>query len=173
MRLPADFWASFDLAQRSILTGGILVIPADRGFLRLVIALLISQGMLMLTLIARPYRRGSSNALAAGQTFLLVLTYACGTCIKAFEDMAAATSPELASRVLGFESVEGFTVLLVVFAFSLPLIMLGIATATLRERQSVQVLRLKGGGARPALTLAPRLRWMLFISHVSCAGAAS
>ena len=53
------YWATVELAQRSILTGWLILIPAKRDFLRLIAALLTSLAMLVWTLTLRPYRKAS------------------------------------------------------------------------------------------------------------------
>jgi hypothetical protein len=71
------YWASVELVQRSILTGWVLLVSADKSFLRLIVSFMTSLAVLVWTLIASPYRRGEDNLLAGASCLLLVLTYVC------------------------------------------------------------------------------------------------
>ena len=70
------YWAAVELAQRSILTGWIILIPAEHAFLRLVAAVATSLVALVWTLISRPYRRDEDGILAVVSALLLTLAYA-------------------------------------------------------------------------------------------------
>lgn len=140
----ADFWASVELAQRSILTGWVLLVPARTSFVRLFVAFLTSLAVLMWTLTARPYRRNEDNWLSVAATLLLLLTYFCSMQIKVFEDFSEATGllgdPELTQRVLGFASTHGFIALLVLFAFALLVVMFVSALTTARSERARRIV---------------------------------
>ena len=72
LRLPLSqpecyYWAAIELGQRSILTGWLILLPAERVFLRLVAALLISLAVLVWTMTSRPYRNASGSQTFAAQ----------------------------------------------------------------------------------------------------------
>ena len=176
IQLPpaTDFWASIELAQRSILTGWVLLVHAEQSFLRLIVGLLTTQAMLVWTLISRPYRRVEDNVLAVAATLLLVLTYTCSILIKVHEDLSEATEllgdPQLTYRVLGFASTSGIVVLLGVFALVLLVVIIASTLSSIRDEQRMPILRLKDSGVPPVLTISSAGRWMLFISHVWSTG---
>lgn len=82
--------ASFELAQRSILTGWLILFPAERKFLALVTAFLTALVSLGATLTLRPYRYTENNVIAALSGFMLTITYVFAMTIKMFEDVSAA-----------------------------------------------------------------------------------
>jgi len=163
------YWASVELVQRSILTGWVLLVSADKSFLRLIVSFMTSLAVLVWTLIASPYRRGEDNLLAGASCLLLVLTYVCSIMIKGYEDFADA-DPALTQRVLGIGSSNGIVVLLIIFAFVLLTIMILSVLSRLRTESRVQILRLKESGAPPKLTLKAGQLWLLFISHIWSTG---
>ena len=74
----ADFWASVELTQRSVLTGWLLLVPANLSFVRLIFAMLTAHGMFALTMAARPYRQPEDNKLASAAALLAIGESAAG-----------------------------------------------------------------------------------------------
>ena len=66
-------------------------------------------GIVVWTQNAQPYRRIEDNTLSEAAYLLLLLIYSGGFLIKLFEDISE-TSPELARRVMGFDSSDGIVV---------------------------------------------------------------
>ena len=59
-------WELIELTRRNLLVGWVLLIPADKTFLRLVFALLLSIASLTLLLSVDPYARAEDNVRRAG-----------------------------------------------------------------------------------------------------------
>ena len=167
-----SFWSSVELAQRCILTGWVLLIRADKSFMRLVFALLTALIVLVCTLTLHPYRRADDNMLAVASSLLLLLVYTASIFIKAFEDFNLAVTSlyldaALTPRVLGFSSTGGIATLLVMVALFLLAQVLVFAFFEMRREMQLPFLRLKESGQLPTLTLnSVHQRWHLFISHV-------
>ena len=124
------------MAERSILTGWVLLLPNDRSFLRLLAALLAAIAFQALTFVASPYRRYEDNVLSGVAVLLLVLIYVMSIVIKLFEDFSNApfslAGTDLARQVLGFESTGGFVALLIAFTAVLLIVMLVAAGITIK-----------------------------------------
>ena len=60
---------------RNLLVGWVLLIPIDKTFLRLIIAILVSLASLVLLLCVSPYRRAEDNVLAAGCQLALINSF--------------------------------------------------------------------------------------------------
>ena len=166
-----DFWATAELTHRLVVTGWVLLIPAEHSFLRLLVSLLASLAMLVATLFALPYRRVEDNMLATAALLLLVGIYIGSLFIKVLEDVEAAAvavgQPGLAGRVLGFNSTSDVAAGLVAAACTMLVLFVLSSILSLRREKQIATMRLKDTMAQPELTLHPSHRWMLFISHVS------
>jgi hypothetical protein len=158
-----------ELAQRSVLTGWLILIPAERDFLRLIAAWLTSLAMLVWTLSSRPYRRTEDNFLATMSTLLLNLAYMGAFLVKTFEDVSSADNV-LARRVLGFSSTNSIVAVLLSFMVVMMLVLLTVSVHTLRSEERMPILLLKETHMTPKLSYAPGHKWMLFISHIWSTG---
>ena len=155
-----------ELAQRSILTGWLILIPAELSFLRLVAALLTSLAVLVWTLSARPYRRTEDSILAVVAVLLLTLGFTGALLVKTFEDFSeAVTNPELVQQVLGFSSPDGIVTILIVFTVVMIFLIAVAGVYSLRSEGRMGILLLKESRQRPMLSWHPGQVWMLFISH--------
>ena len=71
---PDIWWAWMDLARRLALGGGLLLVPEEFAFLRLVAGLMLALMVLFMQAFVRPYRNKQVEALAAAvQTAVCVL----------------------------------------------------------------------------------------------------
>ena len=151
-----SFWSSVELAQRCILTGWVLLIRADKSFMRLVFALLTALIVLVCTLTLHPYRRADDNMLAVASSLLLLLVYTASIFIKAFEDFNLAVTSlyldaALTPRVLGFRSMH---------------MHMDMDMAMHMSHVHVHAPRCRAHSARPGLQLDRRH------CHVACHGGA-
>jgi len=165
------FWASIELLQRSILLGWVLLIDAERSFVRLIIGNIICLIMLVWTSISLPYVRMHDNALAIAAALLLQLTYIWSSLVKVLNvvDQHAAKEEEqsISPYVLfGLESSNALPLALFFFGGSLLGIFLILWTIRLQAQRWGHHLWLKDSGRTPELSLRTGKRWMLFISHV-------
>ena len=130
--------------------------------------MLFALAMLVSTMLFLPYRRTEDNILAVAAILLLLLTYFGGVLVKVFQDITIHDGDnEFASEVLGIDSINGIVVMVLVFGFTLLIVIAVTIRKALREEHRVQTLRLKATGLAPSLVLAKGHRWMLFLSHVS------
>ena len=97
----AWFWAALELLHREVITGWVLLVPAEKSFIRIILGLLVSEAFLVLTIVTKPYKRVEDNALAVAAQLLQVVLFIGCILMKTFED-TAAEDPQLAIRVLGF-----------------------------------------------------------------------
>ena len=127
--------------------------------------------MLVGTMLFLPYRRTEDNILAVAAILLLLLTYFGGVLVKVFQDISrlagAVHTHNFASDVLGIDSISGIVGMVLVFAFTLLLVIVVTIYQALEDENRVQTLRPKSTGLPPSLVLARGHRWMLFLSHVS------
>jgi hypothetical protein len=147
----------------------LILIPAERDFLRLLAALLTSLAMLVWTLTSRPYRRTEDNILATACILLLILTYFGALLIKTFEDFSA-TDKDLARRVLGFSSTDSIVGVMLTFTVVMLLILAAAAVHTLRSEGRMAILLLKETRLPPKISLVAGQKWMLFVSHIWSTG---
>ena len=163
------FWATVELAVRSFVTGFVMLIPAEKSFVRTMVSLVFSLVALVVTLTACPYRRSEDNTLAVASMLMLVFTFLGAIVIKVFEEFSASDL-ELTRRVLGFGSVEGFVGMLIGCTVLMLIVVLGAALYSLRTEHSLRIWRLKDTKAPPVLSRESGHKWMLFLSHIWSTG---
>jgi len=164
------YWAAFELAQREVLTGSVLLVPAEKSFLRVVIGLLVSLASLMCTVAIRPYLRAEDNSLATATQLALVVLFIGCNWIKLFEDVGAATTLGVARSVFGFESTDALAGLLLLFIFAMLVLMLLAVYIAVRRDARVQTIRIRGSNAHPELTLGREEVYHTFNSHIWSTG---
>ena len=164
------FWAAVELAVREVLTGWVLLVPADEGFRRVVIGLLVSLASLTCTVALRPYLRDEDNFLASVAQLVLVALFTCCSWIKVFEDVGERTTPAVARSVFGFESTDALAAVLLFFIFAMLVLMVLAAYFALRRDALVQTIRLRGSNAQPELTVARGQAYHTFNSHIWSTG---
>lgn len=166
-RPSAYLWASAELLTRCFLTGWVLLIPNEKSFLRLILAVLVSIASLLATMLCSPYRRREGNLLAVLSLFLLLVTYLISLFIKLLEELARHAEPDefhaVYSQGIGSSGEEGALLLLLVFIMLLVLL-LSVAWP-LRNERWLRPLLLVASGLPPVLSLAPEHRWMMYLSH--------
>ena len=95
-KADAWYWAAVELAHRELVTGWVLLlVTAERSFLRIVVGLLVSLCFFSLTLLVRPYQRIEDNILAASTQFVLVALFIGSILIRVYEDTARHDAPLL------------------------------------------------------------------------------
>ena len=70
--------------QRLIISGWLLLIPAQYDAWRIFVGLLTAIGYLTLLQFVRPYKRAATNTIAIAAQFSLVCVFLGGTFIKVF-----------------------------------------------------------------------------------------
>jgi len=128
LRAERCWYECLDLV-RKILLGGfyLFVIPEKNNFLRLLAAQLTSLFFLIVFLILWPYASDTDNVLMAVSQILLNLLFVTALHIKLYEELQLAELDDLLiQRILGFESVDSFVILLFVLTVAVVLIVVGV-----------------------------------------------
>jgi len=153
----------------------VLLIPAEKSFLRAVVGLMVCLLTFSFTSTVQPYKRVEDNALATASQLLLVVLFIGAILIKAFEDTAGAFQLivgdyTLASHIFGYSSTMEVAVMLVVCTFWCAVMVLGSAAWAMMKDAAVPTLRLEKTNRPPELTMDASQNYMCFLSHVWSTG---
>ena len=172
---PECYWFELvELLRRLVLCGWVSLIPEERGFLRLVLGLLVSLGIFTFTVVKSPYKQLEDQLLAVSAQLMLVVIFAGGGYVKAFEDTritaAALGDPDMAQRVYGFSSAEQVATVLLVFTGAMLVGGVLMITSILLMAEKVRTIRLAGSERPPQLMLSAGQTHHLFLSHIWSTG---
>lgn len=127
-----SFWEPIDLTRRVALTGCVavashilpmamcvpsffvvltsrryvLLIDEGKHFLRLIVAMLVSLGYLILLMRIQPYARPEDDLLACISQMGLVLIFFCGILMESFQSLSDQAGVEAAQASMGFDSTD-------------------------------------------------------------------
>ena len=170
-RVDYFYWELVELVRRTILVGWVLLIPTDKTFLRLVMALLLSITLLTVLNSISPYKRPEDNVLAAGCQLTLIFCLIGVTYIRIYNEIELATSGAVVQRIMAFGSTAVIALPVVVITFfSLALMLAIMLSLILREGLGLGVVLLTKTGQPPELTLQKGQKWHLFLSHTWSTG---
>lgn len=147
------YWSLLELARTLLMTGFVFFIPFEMVTLRLVLAILVAIGHLVVLQAAHPYRQRSTELVAILASLSLLCTLFAALLVR-FVDISD-------ERLLDEYGAYRLTLCILVFNFGVVLI---TAAFIALEARGFEVLRLQSSGRRPALTLAKHKRWQLFLS---------
>ena len=145
----AYYWYEiFELYKKLTLTSFLLFINSRSGgnlkLLRLAIGLMVSLGGLMLQFTFKPFRKDSDDALNCVAQLLLVVFFLFGILLKLCN---SAMTPALAavdnscSSLVGLDSTDTLSVLMLCVGFVLIVVLLGMPVYQLVFVQAVPILR--------------------------------
>lgn len=154
-------WELLELTRKLCLTSFILLVPQRYGLFRLVGALVLSIGYLVLMLAARPYRQPSNTYVATATNLTLCSTLLAALLVK----VHAAMGVTEADRLFGVRDAAMLTSLIVGANLGVLLAAGLLLALALRAEAARPRLRLRSTGLAPELTLAPNREWHLFLSH--------
>ena len=155
-------WELVELARRLLLTGYVFLVPQAHTLLRLVLAILVSLGHVVLLMYAAPYRQASTAFSAVAASVLLQCTLIVAMLVQVYDTLPY----ELIKDYFGFESVLPLAAIIFSFTVVVLAVTLMLCLYQLRvEAQQVATLRIKATGQPPTLTLATDKQWHLFLSH--------
>ena len=155
-------WEVAETTRKLALTGFLLLLPESLSMLRLLFALVISIGFLMVLQTAQPFKDVTSQFATAASQTMLCLTLLVAMLFKVVDDLPPSENPNV---VFGIGSTEPLAAAIVGFNFAVLGLGALLVMAQLRAASRTPVLRLGATGHRPELTLAPHLKWALFLSH--------
>jgi len=160
------FWELVELVRRTILIGWVLLIPTSLTFIRLVVALLLSQISLTLVLSVKPYLRPEDDLLAAASHLALVLIFTGSTYIRVYEKFSLDIDLSVVQRELGFTSVT-YVALPIIAAIlvMIPLLLYVVVDILSKEGSHASIL-VASTRLPPELTVHKGQKWHLFLSHI-------
>ena len=170
------YWEAVDLARRLVLTGWVALVPEQKDFYRIVIAVLVSLAMLLLTLTLHPYRHSENQLLAVGSQFMLVVLFVGAGYIKAFEDTVDEVTSlgtdgvAFASSIYGFSSTESIVLMLLLFVLIMLIMFVAILVHHCVKAGHVTTIRSRATAKEPLLTLSTGQKFHLFNSHIWSTG---
>ena len=156
------FFELIELGRKLFLMGFVLLVPDDHALLRLVAALVVTNGYVVMLLYAAPYRERWTALLAVATNVTLSFTLLAALLVKVHAELPA----QYAKDLFGFESAFPITVFLIAFNFSvlasLVLLLLGIS----RQQYTVRRLRYTASGLEVTPQALSGHDFHLFLSHV-------
>ena len=164
------YWEIVELFRRTVLVGWVLLIPNEKMFLRLVVALLLSIASLALLLSVSPYKRPEDTVLAAGCQLTLIFAFVGGTYIRLFHEFELVSGTATTTRIMVFTSTSAVAMPLVFLTLAMAMLMLWITAALVRAQEKLPSIRLSSTNMPPELTLEKQQKWHLFLSHVWSTG---
>jgi uncharacterized integral membrane protein len=162
------WWDVLELLRKLSLTGFLLLDPQQYTVLRLVAALLVSIGYLVLLLYASPYDRPTTALLAIGTNLTLTCTFIAALLIKVFVEVPRTA----AHTVFGFSSAFPLTLHILVFNVgvlaALVLMLLTIGRQLQRDARAARArrLRLRANNEEVRAPSIPSGHFHVFLSHV-------
>jgi len=164
------FWEPVALLYRLVLVGFVQLIPPEYGFLRIIMALLVSMSYSVLLAHAVPFKRQEHNVMALLSQSLLIAYLMGVLCIKLFQDASdfglSLGYPRLASDLIGLSSDGAISNVLVAATFVLILVFVAILVVQATRLHKGAIILLAATKRPPDLTLADAMKYHLFLSHV-------
>jgi len=158
------YWEMVELGRRTILLGWVSFIDEGNAFTRIVVAMAVSLGAFVLTLTQKPYVHEEDQLIAVAGQFMLLTSFIGASYIKSFDEVKAR-SDAIASAAFGIDSADQIVVMIFSFTVAMILLLTGTLVALVSAEASMPLMRVKGTGKRPVLTLRTRQKWHLFNSH--------
>eukprot|EP00966_Prymnesium_polylepis_P074801 1735526-Prymnesium_polylepis.1 len=152
-----------ELGRRTILLGWVSFIDEGNAFTRIVVAMAVSLGAFVLTLTQKPYVHEEDQLIAVAGQFMLLTSFIGASYIKSFDEVKAR-SDAIASAAFGIDSADQIVVMIFSFTVAMILLLTGTLVALVSAEASMPLMRVKGTGKRPVLTLRTRQKWHLCIS---------
>ena len=150
--------------RKLILTGFILLISQHLVLLRLILALLLTMGHGLVLQHFQPYAQPSTAYFATGTSFTLACTFLAALLIVEIED--DRPDDRDIENEHGFADAFPLTVVILCFNFFVAIVGVGMLLHQLRvERLKHATFRVRDTELMPTLTLDPKCKWHLFLSH--------
>ena len=96
------WWELIELTRRTVLIGWVLLFPAEKTFVRLIVGLLVSIVSLTLLLSVDPYRRRENNVPAAGCQLTLIFSFIGAGNIRLYHEFELVNGPAIVQRIMVF-----------------------------------------------------------------------
>lgn len=154
-----------ELARKLCLTGCLFPIPQQHILLRLIIAILISIGHIVLLMAAQPYKQSSTSFFATATSVILLSTLVVAVLITMFNHMP----PALAEAYFGFDSIAPLIVIILAFHGAILALALLISIPSFRAH-SMRLLRLVATDEIAQVDRIPDDHYHLFLSHAWITG---
>ena len=152
------------LMQRIVLTGFLSLV--SQPFVRLLMGLMTSLLYLVLLLSVKPFKEDSLDAFAAASNFSLVAIFLGALCMYTFQEVTLKFGEfGDVSEVFGFSSTTQIVAIILIFSFSVLIILSCTIAYQLWNQQSLSVLRLTETSRPPELHLQTRKTFHLFLSQ--------
>lgn len=162
------FWEVIEMARKIFLTSFVLVIPEP---LRAIVAMLVSFSYILFLVLARPYKDTVTMFIAVAVNFSLTCAYLAAMLSRQLTALSAqfSTSAHFEAsvwEVVGFTSITGPGVLIVLANSIVLVILLGITTLQISRERHMSTLRVRAQRAPPELTLDGDEKFHVFLSHI-------
>jgi hypothetical protein len=143
------YWEVGELVRKLCLTGFVFLIPPSLTLVRLLVAMLITFGHVVLLLRAAPYTRESTAFVAVGAAVTFQCTLLAALLLKMSTEGQEGLALPLAMTIFGFNLA----------------VLAGTAAVLAAVHASIRTLTEIGTGRPPTLALAEGKEWHLFLSH--------
>ena len=160
------FWEVFELVRRIVLTGGLLLIPVEVGFIRILTAVAICVASLLALCFLQPFRSTTNNIVALATSFSQTLAFISCLVIKLHVETSEEHGPDAALAMFGFDDVVPLCIVLIVFYFGVLVLVATILVVEATAESTVPMLRDWDTGVAPRLHIEPFRKWHVFLSHV-------
>ena len=158
-------WELLELVRKLALTGFVFLIPQERSLLRLLLAILVSIGHVVVLQQAAPYKQASTAFVAVAASVLLLCTLLVAMLVKMYDELPI----DQLKGFFGFESALPLAAVIFGFNLSVLAVTLAIAVATYRG-QSARWLRLTSTGEAVQVSAIGAEGYHVFLSHAWISG---
>ena len=146
------WWEVIEMIRRLSLTSVVLlIVPQESELMRLVFAMVITLISLCAVALIAPYRRTDNNTLAIIAQLMLLFVLLVSMIIKLYKDFEdTSLSPATISRIMGFNSPFGFSI--VIFGTCCVMALLTLSFMLYQARVFIQTRRKQMSDAIGGLT---------------------
>ena len=146
--------------------GWVQFIPREAEFGRLLVGTTLSILWLSILLTQKPYKRDDMNHFSSILQVLLVLLFTASQSVYLFRKLEVYYERESAFRILGFRSLDEIVAMMITFNLLVLAAFLGMLVYQTMTHRVVDSFRLVSSHQPPELTLARRMHYHVFLSHI-------
>ena len=160
------WWEPIYIFQRLIIVGWVQFIPREAEYGRLLIGTTMSILWLSVLLTQKPYKRDDMNHFSSILQVLLVLLFTASQSVYLFRKLELYYESESTFRILGFRSLDEIVVMMISFNLLVLAAFLAMLVYQAMTHRVVDSFRLVSSRQPPELTLARRMHYHVFLSHI-------
>lgn len=146
--------------------GWVQFIPREAEFGRLLIGTTMSILWLSILLTQKPYKRDDMDNFSSILQVLLVLLFTASQSVYLFRKLEVYYDSESTFRILGFRNLDEIVAMMISFNLLVLATFLGMLVYQAITHRVVDNFRLVSTRQLPELTLARKMHYHVFLSHI-------